>query len=89
MFASLFWRIYDYYNVITYWRLVVWFVGLVFSRFVEYDVGVVVVYRCVIFFVNILNVRRISIDDINFMGRFFYYRYRFVVLYIVVDYRFF
>lgn len=72
-----------------YWRLVVWFVGLVFSCFVEYDVGVVVVYCCVIFFVNILNVWWISIDDINFMGCFFYYCYCFVVLYIVVDYCFF
>lgn len=59
-----------------------------FSRSVEYDAGVVAVYRCVIFSANISNARRTSTDDTNLMGRFFYYRYRHVVLHTVVDHRF-
>ena len=55
---------------------------------VEYDAGVVAVYRCVIFSANISNARRTSTDDTNLMGRFFYYRYRHVVLHTVVDHRF-
>lgn len=65
-----------------------WPVGLAFSRSVEYDAGVVAVYRCVIFSANISNARRTSTDDTNLMGRFFYYRYRHVVLHTVVDHRF-
>lgn len=34
------------------------------------------------------NARRTSTDDTNLMGRFFYYRYRHVVLHTVVDHRF-
>lgn len=45
-------------------------------------------YRCVIFSANISNARRTSTDDTNLMGRFFYYRYRHVVLHTVVDHRF-
>lgn len=67
--------------------LVAWPVGG-FSRSVEYDAGVVAVYRCVIFSANISNARRTSTDDTNLMGRFFYYRYRHVVLHTVVDHRF-
>lgn len=37
---------------------------------------------------NISNARRTSTDDTNLMGRFFYYRYRHVVLHTVVDHRF-
>ncbi|XPE68965.1 DUF2569 family protein [Shigella boydii] len=37
----------------------------------EYDAGVVAVYRCVIFSANISNARRTSTDDTNLMGRFF------------------
>lgn len=68
--------------------LVAWPVGTAFSRSVEYDAGVVAVYRCVIFSANISNARRTSTDDTNLMGRFFYYRYRLVVLHTVVDHRF-
>ena len=65
-----------------------WLLGLAFSRSVEYDAGVVAVYRCVIFSANISNARRTSTDDTNLMGRFFYYCYRHVVLHTVVDHRF-
>ncbi len=40
------------------------------------------------FSANISNARRTSTDDTNLMGRFFYYRYRHVVLHTVVDHRF-
>lgn len=41
-----------------------------------------------IFSANVSNARRTSTDDTNLMGRFFYYRYRHVVLHTVVDHRF-
>lgn len=50
--------------------------------------ALLLVYRCVIFSANISNARRTSTDDTNLMGRFFYYRYRHVVLHTVVDHRF-
>mgnify|MGYP000249710886 FL=1 len=65
-----------------------WLLGPLAWLLVALLSGVVAVYRCVIFSANISNARRTSTDDTNLMGRFFYYRYRHVVLHTVVDHRF-
>ena len=77
------------HNATTYWRLVVWPLFTAFSRSVEYDAGVVALYTAALSSPQTFpNARRTSTDDTNLMGRFFYYRYRHVVLHTVVDHRF-
>ena len=57
---------------------------------VEYDAGVVAVYRCAILLRKHFkrSARQALTTQIAVMGRLFYYRYRHVVLHTVVDHRF-